>query len=329
MRVMHIVGEAEHRLRLDRYLHRVRPDLSRRAIERLLRTGAVRVDGAARDARHFVKRGERVEIEAAPEQPPGSRPPRAARAPSASSRAGSPTDGSDPAGPRILLASGEAIVVAKPPGLTTNPALRGEPSLLVWLSQQAPAIAAAGEPGGHPPGLLHRLDRDASGLVLFSRTPGAHRALLAAFRLHAVAREYLALVAGRTPREGACDLPLARTARGRMVPREGGLPARTRFARLRAGDRASLLRVRPETGRMHQIRAHMAARGHPVAGDPLYGDPRSDLGAPRLWLHAERLRLPPGLAARLRLPPLIECPLWEDLAAHLEAMGWSVPSGAA
>jgi 23S rRNA-/tRNA-specific pseudouridylate synthase len=340
---VHAVSAAEHRLRLDRLLRRIRADLPHREIEKLLRAGAVRVNGVARDHRHFVKRGDRVEVRAplalaglraaggegelhtAPAGSAAGRGP-ASEPRSLEGAAGDLPEGAPPpviesaCAPRLLLQTADLCIVAKPPGMSTNPAVRDQTSLLDWLRR------LPGLPDAHPPGVLHRLDRDASGAVLFSLAPEAHRVFLRAFRSHGLGRSYLALVAGRPSRRtGTIDLALERNPRGRMVPRPGGLPARTRYRTLAATVAAALLRVEPQTGRMHQIRAHLAALGHPVAGDTLYGHPHQQLGAPRLWLHAERILFPAALAARFRIPATVVCPLWPDLAGHLEALPIELP----
>jgi len=295
------VGREHHRLRLDRFLRAVRPDLSWGAIERLLRTGAVRVAGQVRDRGHFVKAGDEVEILEA--RPPANRESR----PHAVGE------------PVALLVTSGLIAAGKPPGMPTNP-VAGGPSLLDWV---------IGRPTGGKPGVIHRLDREASGLVLFSASAGAHRRMRTAFGRRAIGKRYLALVAGELrPAGGTIDLPLLRTRSGRVRPDSAGLPALTAYRTVEVvaspdgtHRRASLLEVRPATGRMHQIRAHLAARGHPVAGDALYGTPGGNLGAPRLWLHAHALELPEALAAFLEAPLVLTCALWSDLAAHGSALG--------
>ena len=283
---VHQVTEADHRLRLDRFLHKVRPDLGRHAIDRLLHSGHVQVEGKPRDAGYYLKRGDTVEIRPAPPMPPSE--------------------------PHEILRSAHAIAVAKPPGLATNPVPSSPESLLSWLEGRC----------DHPPGLVHRLDRDTSGIVLFSLSPEGHRLLEDAFRFQAIRKTYLALVPGRVhPRRGMIDRPLLRAASGRMQIDARGWHARTEYRRLHTTDSCNLLEVRPHSGRTHQIRAHLAAIGHPIAGDPIYGDPHRTLGAPRLWLHAASLELPQALPARLELPQRIECPLWEDLVAHLRTLG--------
>jgi len=294
----HVVDADAHRLRLDRFLATVRPDLGRHAIDRLLRTGAVRVNGRPHDAHYFVKRGDRIEVRAGGEA--------AARAEA----------------PRVLLATPQIAAVAKPPGWTTNPVGGAGPDLLAWLAEARARKAA------HPPGVLHRLDREASGLVLFSLTPEAHRRVMRALRERRLEKVYLALVAGHVAEPTfAIDLALARDRSGRMRPSHGGLTALTECRVAHAGRGASLLEVRPVTGRTHQIRAHLAAIGHPVLGDPLYGAPAHAADVPRLWLHAWRLTLPGRLAEALRAPATLECPLWEDLAAHLARRKLAVPAG--
>jgi len=310
----HVVSEEAHRLRLDRFLAGVRPDLGRHRIDRLLRTGAVRVNGRPRDARCFLKRGERVEVRSAQVQA-------AVAAPMAAAGENAP---------RVLVRTPQVAVVAKPPGWTTNPVGDAGPDLLAWLVEE---VVRTASPGGERsrrraprPGVLHRLDREASGLVLFSLAPEAHRSVVRAFRERRLEKIYLALVAGRVERgEFSIDLSLARDPSGRMRPSRDGLEALTECRVLRAGRGASLLEVRLVTGRTHQIRAHLAAIDHPVLGDPLYGAPSRVADVPRLWLHALRLALPPKLAATLRVTREIECPLWADLAAHLARLGLELP----
>jgi RluA family pseudouridine synthase len=283
----HPVGESEHRLRLDRFLLKVRADLGRRTIARLLRAGAVRIDGTPRDERYFVKQGETVEVHAPPIPPVGS--------------------------PGVILRTEHLIAVAKPPGMTTNPTPVSSGSLLPWVGREASPAR---------PGIVHRLDRDTSGLVLFSLTPEGHRILSEAFRAREVHKTYFALVAGRIrPRRGVIDRPLARDRSGRVRIDPHGQPAQTEYATLSALSSCTLIAALPRTGRMHQIRVHLASLGHPIAADLDYGDPRRTLGAPRLWLHAAAIEFPESIAAALGAPLRIECPLWDDLARHLARIG--------
>jgi 23S rRNA pseudouridine1911/1915/1917 synthase len=183
------------------------------------------------------------------------------------------------------------LIVDKPAGLVVHPA-RGH-----WTGTLAQALAgkAAGGEEGRP-GIVHRLDRDTSGLLVVARSEEAHRRLKDLISSRLVEREYLALVLGRPPaRTGTIDAPIGRDRRDRIrnstdtdTPRE----ARTHFAIERALPETSLLRVRLETGRTHQIRVHLEAIGHPVAGDPEYGGAEGqgpDLGLERQFLHAARL----------------------------------------
>jgi RluA family pseudouridine synthase len=306
----YLVGEQHHRLRLDRYLQAVRPDLSRGAIEELLRTGAVVVREHARDGRYYVKRGDWIEIRDV-RQPPAHLEP------------------------VLVLRSAHLLVAGKPPGMATNPVgLKGS-SLLDWVALRLAAGASAARaetgPGERPPaaqgsaasaGVVHRLDRDASGVVCFSLSPEAHRRLLEAFRRRRIGKRYLALVAGPVrPREGTIDLPLARGTSGRVRPDPRGAPAQTSYRVLRSRADVTLLEVRPRSGRMHQIRVHLSAAGHAILGDPLYGSPRHAPHAPRLWLHALALEFPPRLAEILQASHTLTCPLWPDLAAHGRELG--------
>jgi 23S rRNA pseudouridine1911/1915/1917 synthase len=178
-------------------------------------------------------------------------------------------------------------VVDKPAGVVVHPARRHRAGTLA----QALAGQIAGGDDPRRAGIVHRLDRDTSGLLVAARTEAAHEALKAMLKRRQVTREYLALVEGRPrARAGTIDAPLGRDRRVRTristdtdEPRE----AITHFETERAFEGFTLLRVRLETGRTHQIRAHLLAVGHPVAGDPEYGHPA--LGLHRQFLHAERL----------------------------------------
>jgi 23S rRNA pseudouridine1911/1915/1917 synthase len=179
------------------------------------------------------------------------------------------------------------LVIDKGPGLVVHPA-RGHRE--GTLAQLLAGLLAGGEPGRA--GIVHRLDRDTSGLLVVSRSDEAHRLLQEALAGRRIEREYIALVEGRPPaRSGMIEAPIGRDPRMRTRMAVGGVSpreARTHFTLERALLGTSLLRLRLETGRTHQIRVHLQAIGHPVCGDPEYGTPGL-LGLERQFLHATRL----------------------------------------
>jgi 23S rRNA pseudouridine1911/1915/1917 synthase len=212
------------------------------------------------------------------------------------------------------------LIVDKGPGLVVHPA-RGHRE--ETLSQLLGDSAAGGDP--ERAGIVHRLDRDTSGLLIVSRSEEAHRLLQAALSERLIEREYLALVQGRPPaRSGTIDAPIGRDPRVRTRMTVGGLnprEARTHFTLDRALKSSSLLRLRLETGRTHQIRVHLQAIGHPVCGDPEYGTP-GQFGLQRQFLHATRLAFDHPLTGQ-RVEVI--SPLPEDLARALELADPSGP----
>jgi 23S rRNA pseudouridine1911/1915/1917 synthase len=188
---------------------------------------------------------------------------------------------------KIVYRDDDLLVVEKPAGLVVHPAPSHRGGTLV---DQLSGEAAGGE-GGRP-GIVHRLDRDTSGLMLVARNEAAHAALSSAIRRREVVREYLALVEGRLEsRSGTIDAPLGRDRRRRIrmaVRGAASRQARTHFELLERTGPDSLVRARLETGRTHQVRVHFAAIGHAVAGDPRYGHPGRH-GLERQFLHASRL----------------------------------------
>jgi 23S rRNA pseudouridine1911/1915/1917 synthase len=188
---------------------------------------------------------------------------------------------------RIAYEDEHLLVVDKGPGLVVHPA-RGHRE--DTLSQLLAPLLAGGEP--ERAGIVHRLDRDTSGLLVVSRSQEAHRLLQRALANRRLEREYLALVEGRPPaRTGTIEAPIGRDPRIRTRMTVGGVSpreARTHFTLERALAGTSLLRLKLETGRTHQIRVHLQAIGHPICGDPEYGS-AGMLGLARQFLHATRL----------------------------------------
>ena len=182
------------------------------------------------------------------------------------------------------------LVVDKAPGLVVHPARGHREGTLAQLLGQAGLNPSGGEPGRA--GIVHRLDRDTSGLLVVARSDEAHRLLQKALAERGIEREYLALVEGRPPaRSGTIEAPIGRDPRVRTRMAVGGVSpreARTHFTLDRALPTTSLLRLHLDTGRTHQIRVHLQAIGHPVCGDPEYGTPGL-LGLERQFLHATRL----------------------------------------
>jgi 23S rRNA pseudouridine1911/1915/1917 synthase len=191
----------------------------------------------------------------------------------------------------VVFEDEHLLVVDKPAGVVTHPAPGHEAGTLV----QGLAGRAAGGDDPWRPGIVHRLDRDTSGLLVVAKSDAVHRALQEMIRRRAMRREYLALVSGRPDaRSGTIDAPIGRDRRDRIShststdsPRE----AVTHFEIEQALPRTTLLRVRLETGRTHQIRVHLAAIGHPVCGDTQYGGGPcgARLGLTRQFLHATKL----------------------------------------
>jgi 23S rRNA pseudouridine1911/1915/1917 synthase len=254
--------------RLDRFL--ARPLGSRARAQRLIDAGQVLVDGAVRPKRHVLAGGERVEVDETDPRPE----PERGEAPFA-----------------VAYEDEHLLVVDKPAGVVVHPARGHRTGTLA----QALAQRAAGGPDAWRAGIVHRLDRETSGLLVVARSDEVHRALKAALSARRIEREYLALVHGRPPaRTGTIDAPIGRDRRhpervstDTDAPRE----ATTDFVLERALPRTSLLRVRLRTGRTHQIRVHLEAIGHPVVGDRVYAGraPGDACGLERQFLHAERL----------------------------------------
>jgi len=299
---------------------------------KLLRTGRIRLDGKRSSPGALVRIGQRVEV------PAGSVPRRREATTMASAAASGRAPESvrrDPPAP-VVLEDRDLLVVAKPAGVVVHGGSGHEESLLDRL------IAYAAPSAEFQPALVHRLDRDTSGLLVLARTGLAQRRLAASLRAGAFEKTYLALVRGRpAPPEGEIRAALRKERfpdgleRMAVVPPEpgaggelpaGALPALTRYRTVRAlgPGGPTLLELRPETGRTHQLRVHCAFLGHPIALDPRYGDrafdreirQRSGLG--RLFLHAARLAFPhPRTGARVAL----EAPLPPDLAGALARLG--------
>jgi 23S rRNA pseudouridine1911/1915/1917 synthase len=218
---------------------------------------------------------------------------------------------------RIAYEDEHLLVIDKPAGVVVHPAPGHSRGTLI----QALAGLAAGGDDPTRAGIVHRLDRDTSGLMVVARSEPSHAALKRAIGERTVTREYLALVEGRpAARAGTIDAPLGRDRRVRTrISTETDAPrdAVTHFEIERALGDTSLLRVQLETGRTHQIRAHLKAIGHPVCGDPEYGTP-GRFGLPRQFLHATRL----AFAHPLGGPDVdVRSPLPADLQAGLERAG--------
>jgi len=216
----------------------------------------------------------------------------------------------------IAYQDAHLLVIDKAPGLVVHPARGHREGTLAQLLGRAGLNPAGGEEGRA--GIVHRLDRDTSGLLVVSRSDEAHRLLQAALAQRRIEREYIALVEGRPPaRSGTIEAPIGRDPRVRTRMTVGGSrprEARTHFTLDRALPDTSLLRLHLDTGRTHQIRVHLQAIGLPVCGDPEYGTPGL-LGLQRQFLHAARLSFDHPFTG---VPVEVISPLPADLQRALE-----------
>jgi len=275
---------------------------TRREVQDLVAAGGVLVDGRTVPKSHRLETDEIVELRGEPSAPGPPRP--------------------DPTVALVVRhEDDDVVVVAKPAGVVVHPgAGHTEGTLVHGLLAAYPEIASVGDPAR--PGIVHRLDRDTSGLLVIARTQRAYDELVRMMAAHEVERRYLALVWGHfdAPR-GVIDAPIGRSPRRptRMAVREGGRGARTSYAVQRAHDdpAVSLVECRLETGRTHQIRVHLQAVGHPVVGDAAYGGARAGLRLGRPFLHATALAFRHPVTGR---PIEVVEPLPDELASLLATL---------
>jgi 23S rRNA pseudouridine1911/1915/1917 synthase len=260
-------------IRLDKYLTRVLPQFSRAYVQRLIDQGCVLVNGEKAKASQRLKEVDRITVHV----PPSSARPLAEAIPLA-----------------IVYEDQDILVVDKPAGLAVHPA-PGHPShtLVNAVLAHCPNLAMSNELTR--PGIVHRLDKDTSGLMVVAKNGFAREYLVAQFKSRTVTKGYLVLVKGRLcPELGVIEAPIGRDPRRRqrMAIVETGKEATTQYKVREYLDDYTLLEVTPLTGRTHQIRIHLAAIGHPVVGDPTYGVKSAHIN--RQFIHAYRLgfRLP-------------------------------------
>ncbi len=305
-------------MRLDRFLATL-PELGTRSRARgLLDRGHVSVDGMARKPGHVLRPGERVAIAVPPPEPAGVEPE---------------------ALPLVVLyEDAHLLAIDKPPGMVVHPAPGARRGTVVnAVLHRLGTLAGVGDPAR--PGIVHRLDRDTSGVLLVARTPQALEGLARQFRDRTVSKRYIAVVHGAVrDASGVIDRAIGRHPheRTRMSVRaRGGRAAVTRFRVVQRLPGATLLELAPETGRTHQLRVHLAALGHPIVGDRVYGGGRRVQAGvsvahaaalrdcARQALHAATIAFAHPATAE---PVRVEAPLPADLLALLAALRLRAPA---
>ncbi len=287
---------AEGGERLDRYL--TGPlDLSRSQVQRLIRQGRVTVEGEVAKASYLLSSGERIRVQL---PPPEERGPLAQEL---------PLD--------IVYEDQDLAVVNKPAGMVVHPSYGHKKGTLVnALLARYPSLSQL--PGSRP-GIVHRLDKDTSGLMVVAKNEPVRRNLQKQFKRGEVKKVYLALVEGHLkPAQGVIEAPIGRDPRRRkrMAVLHGGREAVTEYRVRSHLDGYTLVEAMPRTGRTHQVRVHLAFLGHPVVGDPVYGFRKKRLGLGRQFLHSHILgfRAPGGRYLEF------EAPLPEELKRVLEGL---------
>jgi 23S rRNA pseudouridine1911/1915/1917 synthase len=292
--------------RLDRHVA-ARLDVPRNQVQRWIAEGLVRVNGREAKPSAAVAAGDRVEC-----SPPELKEERVLP---------------EPGDLQVLHEDGEIVVLDKPAGLTVHPgAGRATGTLAHHLLDRYPEMAGVGGPGR--PGIVHRLDQGTSGVLVVARTPAAYARLSRAFAAREVSKHYLSIAYGApSPPAGTIEAPIGRHPQERkeMAVRPGGRPARTHYRTMAAAAGISLLELDLATGRTHQIRVHLKHIGHPLVGDPVYGEARWKAlprplqpvlrDFPRPALHAWRLAFHhPATGA----PLAFEAPVPEDFSGLWE-----------
>ena len=305
------VGAAEEGVRLDRWFKRRWPHLNHVQIQKLARSGQIRVDGARAKPEDRLAAGAQVRVPPLPDAPEKGE-----------KRDQGLTD-RDVAYAKslVLYEDEEVLALNKPSGL----AVQGGTKTIHHIDR---LLSAWGE-GMDRPRLVHRLDRDTSGVLLLGKTPAAAARLSGAFAKRKAKKTYWAIVSGNPkPAEGVIELPLVKKGVGDrelVVPADpkefGAEPAETEYVTIaRAANRAAWMALRPLTGRTHQLRAHMKAIGHAILGDPKYSDDAAAAMSEglKLQLHARRIELPHPSRGTL----IIEAPISRELKLGFDRFGF-------
>ncbi|MBX3735522.1 MAG: RluA family pseudouridine synthase [Candidatus Didemnitutus sp.] len=299
----HTVPEGARRGRIDKVLAAAFPAHSRVAFQRALEAGLVRVDGKVVAQSDDVRGGQMIEF-SLPEVKPAELKP-----------VDIPLD--------VVFEDKHLIVLNKPAGMVVHPGVgTGEDTAVHALLAHCEG-ELSGVGGVERPGIVHRIDKETTGLLVVAKNDAAHRALSDQFASRTLLKEYVALVSG-VPKamSGVIDRGIARhpVHRHRMTTGEGGRPARTDWVLLeKFGEAAAFLRCRIHTGRTHQIRVHLKSVGHPLLGDPTYGWKQNSAmpPVPRVMLHAEHLVLTHPISGKTLD---LHAPLPADFEALLEAL---------
>jgi 23S rRNA pseudouridine1911/1915/1917 synthase len=303
-RVVLVVPPASAGMRLDRLVATLPQVATRSRAKQLVDLGLVRVDGEVRKTAYQVRGGAEVAVEIPPPAPSSVEP--------------------EPLPLRVLYEDEHVLAIDKPAGLVVHPAPGARRGTLVnALVHRMGTLAGVGDP--ERPGIVHRLDRDTSGVLLVARTPAALEALARQFRARSIEKRYVAIVRGALrPPSGMIDRPIGRHPRERKrmsVRSRRGRAAVTRWIVLERLPGATLVQLRPETGRTHQLRVHLAALGHPILGDRVYGVRRGarpgEATCARQALHAAEIAFShPASGARI----VVRAPLPPDLETTLAAL---------
>lgn len=290
-----VTPDAGRGTRLDVFLADKLPGLSRAQVQRVIEAGGARVGSYKRKAGYKLKAGDRVLVDYEVPEPEGKLLP-------------------EDIPIKVIYQDADVIVIDKPSGLVVHPgAGHASGTLANALIHHFPEVALIGSE--ERPGIVHRLDRDTSGVMVVARSPLAYTELIRQFKKRVVWKTYLGLAWGRVMApEGKLDWPLGRhPGKGQRISIQARNPkkAETFFQVQRVFRDTTLLEIRPVTGRTHQIRVHMAAAGHPIVGDPIYGRKKEPREFPRLFLHAHVLSfIHPSTGERLTfaspLPPDLE-----------------------
>lgn len=299
------VDSASSRERLDVFLSARQTEISRSRLKKLIVEGRVTVNGEVRPVGYKVRDGDQIKV-----QVPAPVPLDTA---------------AEPIPLNIIFEDEYLIALNKPAGIVVHPAPGHSTGTLVnALLHHCKDLSGIG--GVERPGIVHRLDKDTSGLVLVAKTESAHKNLAAQFKKREIRKEYLAIVKGNVKKDtGSIHASIGRhkVHRKKMDTKaSNGRDASTEYQVVHRGKNWSYLKLWPKTGRTHQIRVHLASIHHPVIGDQLYGGKSADLKIPRQALHAHRLELKHPITG---LDLSFHAPLPADMGTFLQSHGYDPP----